>query len=166
MATVLQFELSADDIERITTVPGATRKVGICAGILAAVGVAGVVEGLVGSATATVVVGVVALVLAGIFAALLWQVPRSQATMAARLTGPAKLRLTDAGVQYSGAGLAENFGWDRVSVINDRPQGWVMSVRSTGAFVIPKTAVSANQTTALSSQLKTWAGGRYRIRRK
>ncbi|HEY3873753.1 MAG TPA: YcxB family protein [Actinocrinis sp.] len=166
MATVLKFDLSADDVERIMTVPGSARKVGICAGILGAIGVVGVADGAATSTSAPVVSGVVALALAVVFAALLWQLPRTRAAMAARLTGPATLKLTDAGVQYKGAGLGEDFAWNKVSVINDRPGGWVLSVRKVGAFIIPKTAVSANQTQDFSSQLRTWAGGRYRIRRR
>ena len=166
MATVLQFELSADDIERITTVPGATRKVGICAGILAVVGVVGLAAGAAASQTGPLALGAVALVIAALFGALLWRIPRSQAAMAARLTGPAKVRFTDAGVQYTGVELAENFGWDRVSVINDRPEGWVMTVQAVGSLVIPKSAVSAKQSKDFAVQLKTWARGRYRIRRR
>lgn len=166
MATVLKFDLSADDVERIMTVPGVTRRVGTCAGVLAALGTAGVIDGAVTATAAPIVTGAAAFVLAAVFASLLWQLPRTRATMAARLTGPATLKLTDAGVLYTGAGLAEDFGWDRVSVINDRPGGWVITVLKVGSFIIPKTAVSADRTPEFASQLRTWARGRYRIRQK
>lgn len=166
MATVLQFNLSADDIERIMTVPGSARRIGILTGILAAAGAAGVVEGAIAKANTPIVVGVAAIVIAAVFVAFLWQMPRTRATMAARLSGPAKLKLTDAGVQYNGAGLTEKFAWNQVSVINDRPEGWIMTVRSTGAFIIPKSAVSGAQANVLTTQLRGWAAGKYRIRRR
>jgi len=66
-------------------------------------------------------------------------------------------------MHFIGATVTERLGWDRVLLVNDRKAAWVFSVRASGMYIIPKSAVRPDQLEAFTRQLMDWAGKKYKI---
>jgi YcxB-like protein len=162
----LQYVLSAGDVERVMNAKGIAKRVLVYVAVLVVLGVGSVAGGAAAGSSSLAVAGGLCLVVCLVLGFFVWQMPRVQAKTAARLVGATKVDLSNTGIRYAGANVAERIEWASVMFVNQKPEGWVINVRPSGAYVIPQTAVPADQLNAFVTQLAGWAGRKYRVRKR
>lgn len=162
----LQYVLSAGDVERVMNMKGVAKRVLVYVAVLVVLGVASVVAGVAKGTSSLAFAGGLCLVVSLLLGFFVWQMPRVQARTAARLVGATKVDLSNTGMRYAGAKVAERIEWSNVVFVNQKPEGWVINVRPSGAFVIPRTAVPADQLDAFAAQLVGWVGRKYKVRKR
>lgn len=167
MATKIQFDLTEAEIRGLLAPRGNSIRMISYTAALAGVGLIGVIVGAVQGSTGPLIVGAVAVLLAAAFGYLvLVQVPRVNGRLAGQLQGRTTVRLTDAGADVAHPSSPRAFAWSDVFVLNDRPGVWVIGLGGGAWVVIPKSAAGTpEQCAALGRQLRTWAKGKYKLRR-
>lgn len=93
--------------------------------------------------------------------------PRKRRAAVGRLGGQVRVKFAEDGVRYSSQNTARGFGWPKVEAVVETPAAWIISAGGRNAdYLIPKSAVGAEQAEAFTAQLREWAGKAYRVRKR
>ena len=86
----------------------------------------------------------------------------------ARLLGPTRIEASADAVTYTGPAdpAGRRVEWSRIARVNERPIAWVLTLVPSGMYVIPKSAVPADEHAEFSQRLREFAGPKYRVRKR
>jgi hypothetical protein len=110
--------------------------------IFGALGVLSLVLGTADHNDLLRIFGILALAFALLGALALSRLPQIRRSVAGRLVGATRVTLSDHGIEYAGATVAERIEWSRVQRLYDRPDTWVILTKVPVATIyIPRAAV-------------------------
>ena len=122
------------------------------------------VLGLLENDTAGAFVG---LALAAVLALGLRKLPQIRQATALRMAGYTKIVFSDAGMEFSGANVAERVPWSRFMRVNERPGLWVLQTKApVASFLVPRSAVPPELVAQFTAQMMDWSGKSYKLRKR
>jgi hypothetical protein len=93
--------------------------------------------------------------------------PRKRRAAVGRLGGTVRVKFADDGIRYSSQNTAKGFGWPRIEAVVDTPAAWIITAaKRNGDYVVPKSAVAAEEAEAFAAQLREWSGKAYKVRKR
>lgn len=164
---VVEFDLTRNELKDLFASRAQHIRATVTSALVLVFGIAAVIAGKSDGAGVTTGFGTFCLVIGAFLLLAQTRAPQVRGRMADRLAGATKVQLSDRGVEYSGANVAERIEWSRMMRVLDRPRSWVLMTKTpVASYFIPKTAVPADQQQDFAAQLALWAGKAYKIRKR
>jgi len=164
---VLEFDLTRDQLVDFLTSANQRSRTAVFGSLFFLAGVALLFLGNSGGERFASAFGAFVAVIGAFFLLGAVRMPRARERTIARLAGPTKIQVSEHGVEYGGANIAERLEWPRIWRLLDRPPCWVVMTKApVTTYFIPKAAVPEDQRAAFAAQLKAGTGRAYQIRKR
>lgn len=164
---VLEFDLTRDELKGFFASRAQHIRASVLGALLFVLGILLLITGNSDGDGRSSGFGVFCIVFGAFVVIGLARAPQIRQRLAERLAGSTKIQLSDRGVEYGGANIAERIEWSRMMRVIDRPHCWVLMTKAPVAtYYIPKAAVPADRQQAFTAQLSAWAGKTYKTRKR
>lgn len=164
---VVEFKLTPDEAASLLQHGGQISRAKRNLAVIAALTVLAIVLGAVYHNKGLQNLGIIMAAVSVLGVVVIARTPKIHHATAARMAGQTRVTLSDQGIEYSGATVAERIPWSRVRRLADRPDVWaILTEPPVTSYYIPKSAVPTNQREHFTHQLITWSGDSFKFRKR